>query len=131
MNLSGRSWSRLKRQHEGRRRTELRLKDQLALREFIELKSKQPGLTAKGLYKSVMDAWGLGIKAAKKHIAAAASAPPAQADLTRKEAKQVRAKGAGRKTVFGEALEACRKELVLEDSRGHDLDSQDLLWAFT
>ena len=89
MQLSTRQFRRVRKQLQGAKRTELTKADVLSLRKFIHAKAREPGLSDAALRKAVQAEWGLGSKAAKKHLLAAACAKPEEEEepLARKEAK--------------------------------------------
>ena len=103
------------------------------MRKQIQAKTQEPGLSAPELYQTLQKDWGLKLKAVKRHLSAVAAAPPEEEfeDLTLKELGRFRAEGGGRKTQRPEALLATKLELELEESRGHQLDTKDLLHSFT
>ena len=143
MGLSKRAFFRRKQALVGPQRTDLPRSEQEKFRKWLVAKSKEPGAVASELYWEAKKEWGYCSKTTKKYLAAAlqqeASKEEAEQEdkdrvlpvIPYKDRKRVRAKGAGKPSLYAAALEAARVEVATEEGRGHCLEPADVLTAFT
>ena len=98
--LSKRSWSKIKREHQGSSRVDLSFKERLAVNNCAESLAHEPGLTNLDLCRQTAAQFGICTTTGRSLLG-----KETEEALDHRQAKRRRKEGAGRKTAWAEAFE--------------------------